>query len=523
MVDVDQTKKPKEAPWQRLEVAPVFMKFGDSSHGISIRTRGTTGIVVADAIKIGHCVDVSGPTTTTTTEATTTTTKKVKTTTEPTTTKKEKTTTSEPPTTTTVQTVNVQQLDVPDLDNMGTPLVRINCGGPGFSDKNENLFVGDVFFQNGIANAEDSLKIKKTKVNCCPYRSNLASQLMGPAALRWSVHCGVQASCTCFGDVNASLAFLPPPFPQDDFLYQSERWAPVESGENLIYNIPVSKSGKYNVVLHFAEIYPGNAKKGARVFDILMEGKMAIEAFDIQQEVGFAEALQRAFQVKVKDGILNLEMAHVTENPKISAIEVYADPSLGDVTTTIPEISSTSTAATTTDATTAASTTTPSPVITDAPEAVLRINCGGSVFTDSNGNVWSGDDFFTGGDIFDVATPVQGTKDSLLFQTERYGIADAGLFSYSLNVPNGKYTVRLYFAEIFVFNDFAGLRQFDVTIEGQKVLAAYDIVADVGFNTAVIKEFPVTVTGGDLAIVFSFTTNPTMDGPKIGAIEVLEA
>jgi len=70
-------------------------------------------------------------------------------------------------------------------------------------------------------------------------------------------------------------------------LYQSERWAPLEEAKSLLYAIPVAQKGKYNVVLHFAEIYPGNAKKGARTFDILLEGKMAIEGFDIQQEVRY--------------------------------------------------------------------------------------------------------------------------------------------------------------------------------------------------------------------------------------------
>ena len=225
----------------------------------------------------------------------------------------------------------------------------------------------------------------------------------------------------------------------------------------------------------------------------------------------------RSFQIKVKDTALDIELRHVAENPKISAIEVYADPSIEavDPVTTTKDIPVTTT--------TIAVITTLPPVVTVAPKAVYRINCGGSVYVDSNGNTWSGDDFFTGGDIFGVDTPVLGTKDSTLFQTERYGLPEEGLITYALTLPNGKYTVRLYLAEIFVFNDFAGLRAFNVAVEGKSVLTAYDIVADVGFNTAVIQEFKTTVADGDLSVVFSYVNDATKDGPKIGAIEVLTA
>lgn len=167
LVTVDQTKKPQEAPWQRLAVAPVYMKFGDATHGVTVRTKGSTGgVVVADAIKIGHCVQVSPVTTTDApTKSTTTTTTTTSTTTSTkTTTKKPKTTTTEAPTTTKAPIVNVQQLPVPDVANMGTPVVRINSGGPSFSDTSENLWIGDIFFTSGLANSEGAIKIKGTKV-----------------------------------------------------------------------------------------------------------------------------------------------------------------------------------------------------------------------------------------------------------------------------------------------------------------------------------------------------------------------
>jgi Malectin domain len=74
----------------------------------------------------------------------------------------------------------------------------------------------------------------------------------------------------------------------------------------------------------------------------------------------------------------------------------------------------------------------------------IRINCGGLVpYTDSQGRVWSADQFFVGGTVFDSAAPITDTVDDPLYNCERYGQA-----TYSIPVPTGEYSVVLHFSEI---------------------------------------------------------------------------
>ena len=77
----------------------------------------------------------------------------------------------------------------------------------------------------------------------------------------------------------------------------------------------------------------------------------------------------------------------------------------------------------------------------------IRIDAGATApYTDSNGNVWLPDQGFVDGDTVDRGNDVQiaNTKDPAIYRTERYGMS---AFSYKL--PNGKYIVKLHFAETY--------------------------------------------------------------------------
>ncbi len=162
--------------------------------------------------------------------------------------------------------------------------------------------------------------------------------------------------------------------------------------------------------------------------------------------------------------------------------------------------------------------------ITVTPEtadvSLYRINAGGPLYVDSDGDTWLADSFFTGGQVYSTTEPIANTEDDPLYQTERYG-AD---FSYSFPVTTtGTYTVDLHLAEIFVGAPGSGSekgqgdRIFDVIIEGTTVLDDYDLFADVGALTATIKSFQTEVTDGILNIQFT----ATVDNAKISAIEIL--
>lgn len=103
----------------------------------------------------------------------------------------------------------------------------------------------------------------------------------------------------------------------DDTLYQSVRF------DLKGYRVPVP-NGTYSVVLRFCEI--AHNGPGARVFDVLIEGKSVITDLDIFAKVGKNHALDFQFEgVRVEDAVLDIAFAAKTEFPCISAIEVEGD------------------------------------------------------------------------------------------------------------------------------------------------------------------------------------------------------
>ena len=103
-------------------------------------------------------------------------------------------------------------------------------------------------------------------------------------------------------------------------------------------------------------------------------------------------------------------------------------------------------------------------IITVNPAAAgstIRINSGGTSYTDSSSQVWSADAYFTGGPAASYTATVSGTSDPTLYQSER----SAKTLTYNIPVANGTSSVTLAFSEM-VFNA-AGKRVFNVTIEGQ--------------------------------------------------------
>jgi len=149
--------------------------------------------------------------------------------------------------------------------------------------------------------------------------------------------------------------------------------------------------------------------------------------------------------------------------------------------------------------------------------------------TPSQDGSWEADDLFTGGSARTRAEVkhILGTERDEVYLTQRSGRGDAGdpadEFSYDIPVPNdGTYLVRLHFAEIYwgatgAPDDGAGQRLFSVDAEGRPELVEYDIFADVGPMTAVVKEFEVEITDGRLGLDFY----ASRDQPVVSAIEVL--
>jgi len=152
--------------------------------------------------------------------------------------------------------------------------------------------------------------------------------------------------------------------------------------------------------------------------------------------------------------------------------------------------------------------------------AETRINAGGPQLI-AGGNVFIVDQYDVGGTTFTSTEPIAGTTDDELYQTERY--AAGTQFSYEIPVGMaGEYDIRLHFAEIFygVGTQAGGVgsRVFDVSIEGNTVLANFDILSEAAPATALIKEFNnVIVNDGFASIQFV----NVVESAKVSAIEIL--
>jgi hypothetical protein len=151
---------------------------------------------------------------------------------------------------------------------------------------------------------------------------------------------------------------------------------------------------------------------------------------------------------------------------------------------------------------------------------ILRIKAGlGAAWKDKAGNTWVDETpYVTGGEVVtrDPAMAVAGTDDPDLYRSERYGAAD---FSYTIPVPNGKYTVKLYMAEMYPEGvSGPGGRIFTYEVQGQ-VVKDLDITKKVGAlqkaNIEVINN--VEVKDGKLVIKFvnTGTQNPCVSGIEI--------
>ena len=163
---------------------------------------------------------------------------------------------------------------------------------------------------------------------------------------------------------------------------------------------------------------------------------------------------------------------------------------------------------------TPAPTPTVAPTPTPTPQAITyRINSGGP-----DVSPFSADNFFSGGDTFSTTTSISlsgvtNPAPAAVYQTQRYGNST---YTFPGLTPGTTYLVRLHFAEIFYTG--SGQRLFNVAINGNQVLASYDVFADAGgANKAVVKEFNVPANAnGQIVIGYTpFTNNPISSGIEI--------
>lgn len=161
----------------------------------------------------------------------------------------------------------------------------------------------------------------------------------------------------------------------------------------------------------------------------------------------------------------------------------------------------------------AASAPVPAAVVSPVAQTIIRIKAGTTEpFKDSSGNVWAADQGFSGGDSVerpDLA--IANTTEPGIYRAEHYGMD-----SFSCPLANGKYLVKLHFAETFEEITGAGQRVFSFNVQGHE-FKDFDVWAKAGgLNRAYVETVPVEITNGKLVI--TFTSN--IENPQINGIEI---
>ena len=154
---------------------------------------------------------------------------------------------------------------------------------------------------------------------------------------------------------------------------------------------------------------------------------------------------------------------------------------------------------------------------TTAPaDGAFRMKAGtNEPFTDPHGRVWQGQKGFVDGD--DVSREpdlkIENSDMPAFYRTEHYDMS-----AWNTDLPNGAYTVNLYFCETYEGIGAVGDRVFDVKV-GDKQLKDLDIYKEAGGSCKPItKTFDdVKVTDGKLKIVFT----AKVQSPCINGIEII--
>ncbi|HEY2460051.1 MAG TPA: malectin [Candidatus Acidoferrum sp.] len=153
--------------------------------------------------------------------------------------------------------------------------IRVNCGGPAYTDAKGHLWQADTGFNAGS-------------------EFTLAANVTGTT---------------------------------DPALYRTQRWNASRTTA-LIYSFPVA-DGSYQVNLYFAETFASTQHPGARVFNVKIQGEPAFTNLDVFAAVGANKALEKTATANVANGRLTIEFDDEVQNAEINAIEILPTASSG--------------------------------------------------------------------------------------------------------------------------------------------------------------------------------------------------
>ena len=260
------------------------------------------------------------------------------------------------------------------------------------------------------------------------------------------------------------------------------------------YGIPL-KQGIYELRLHFAEtVYDpestGTGGEGSRLMTVRANGRTLLARFDIVADTGAS----RTADVKVftgmapaPDGLLHLEFSGEEGKQAIlSAIEI------------LPGFR--------------------------GQMRPVRLLARQTPYYSNDSHWWSPDSYFEGGQLAAYTTPVRGTDDPELYETERWGN-----FSYAIPVTPGKYSVTLYFAARHGDwdqssspsgdNRTAVAHIFDVFCNGNALLKNFNLTREARETDVVIRKTTGLEPNAQGKLLLSFV--PVEGYATVTGIEVL--
>ena len=155
-------------------------------------------------------------------------------------------------------------------------------------------------------------------------------------------------------------------------------------------------------------------------------------------------------------------------------------------------------------------------------EAIVRINCAGTDYTDSHGNFWAGESHenaqakwkcVAGERGFGASDDIDGTEDPELFRTCRQGRV-----RYAFDLDEGRYDVTLHMAETDCAVGVSGARRFNVYASGKLLACGIDPLKRFGLATAGNVTFAGVAADGEspLELAFDYWTG----APFVNAIEL---
>jgi hypothetical protein len=267
------------------------------------------------------------------------------------------------------------------------------------------------------------------------------------------------------------------------------------NGAQMNWDFPVT-NGSYEVQLFFNENASGFTV-GSRVFDVLIEGALQLDNFDVCAVHGFEQPAQHTFWVDVTDGKVDIDFLQVTGSPMVSAIAIHSHG--GGLPTGTPVFRI--------DAGGNAQTDPPLDWAVDKNPSTISPQLVSTGQLNTGPNTWSGSN-------------TTGAPNNI-FANYRYDPAGGSEMQWEFPLPKGSYRLNLYYMERDTTVTGPGQRLFDVAVEGTVLWTNMDPYGDFGWMVPGRESVVLDITDGKLDLDFLHvnTRAPIISGISIHRVK----